>query len=247
MKTVVPDYYKEFKCIADKCNHTCCQGWEVEIDDESLARFEKIPEINEKIERDEDNHFRLNEGDVCPFLQDNGLCEMIIKYGEDMICQTCRDHPRFRNYWSDRIEMGLGLVCEEAARLVLGKSQPMKLVEFCSDCNMPTGDGDVSSDELPEDEAWLLTFRDKLLEEVKETGPIGRLREYLYYRHIADALYDDRLEERVRFVDEIVSKVESSWENTDGSFETLVEIVRKLSYDVEYDEDVKEQMLNQMD
>jgi len=93
MKTLVPDYYMEFKCIADRCRHTCCQGWEVEIDEESLSRFEKIPDIAAKIEIGEDNHFRLLENEVCPFLRADGLCEMIVKYGEQMLGQTCTDPP----------------------------------------------------------------------------------------------------------------------------------------------------------
>ena len=28
---VFPDYYKKFKCIASKCEHNCCIGWEIDI------------------------------------------------------------------------------------------------------------------------------------------------------------------------------------------------------------------------
>ena len=27
----VPSYYKTFQCIADKCEHSCCIGWEIEL------------------------------------------------------------------------------------------------------------------------------------------------------------------------------------------------------------------------
>lgn len=259
MKIIVPDYYFEFKCIADKCKHTCCKGWEVEIDSDSLTRFEQVPEIKMHIEKGEDNHFRLLEGDVCPFLLENGLCDMILRYGEEFLCQTCTDHPRFRNYWSDRIEMGLGLVCEEAARLILGRKHPMTLVEIDADMDaagnnmekpgMDEPDSEctvglnTTSDDLPEDEEWLMDYRDDLLKNNEADGPLGRLREYLIYRHIADALYDDRLEERLRFVDIMVAKVRNAWAAGDGSFESLIEIVRQLSYDIEYDEDEKEKYL----
>lgn len=66
MKTIVPDYCLEFKYIANRCKHTCCQGWEVEIDEESLSRFLKIPEIMKRIEIGEDIHFKLSEDEVCP-------------------------------------------------------------------------------------------------------------------------------------------------------------------------------------
>lgn len=34
-----PDYYKKFRCIADKCPDTCCSDWQIVIDDESLENI----------------------------------------------------------------------------------------------------------------------------------------------------------------------------------------------------------------
>ena len=31
MKLYAPKYYNEFKCIADKCTHSCCVGWEIDM------------------------------------------------------------------------------------------------------------------------------------------------------------------------------------------------------------------------
>lgn len=237
MKIYVPDYYKDFNCIADKCKHTCCKGWEIEIDDDSMSRYSQYPYIMEKIEYDDDNHFKLMDGEVCPFLLEKGLCDLIIKYGEEILCQTCRDHPRFRNFWSTRIEMGLGLVCEEAARLILDRKDPMKLelLEI----------NDENDTEASDDEIWLRDFRDSMLEKITGEGPLFRLREYLIYRHIADALYDDRLEQRIKFIDTIMEIIESKWKETDMSMESLVEIVTKVSYDLEYDEEEKEKYLTE--
>lgn len=236
MKVIVPDYYKDFKCIANKCKHTCCKGWEVEIDEEGLQRFRDYPDIMEKVEFGEDVHFKLTDDEVCPFLLKNGLCDMVVKYGEDIICQTCRDHPRYRNYWNDRIEMGLGLVCEEAARLILFRETSMKL-EVLSD--------DTNAEDLPEDEKWLIDLRDDMLDKVEGSGPLARLREYLIYRHIANALYDDRLEERIAFIDKVVKDIEKKWNKSGNDRESLIAIVRMFSYDVEYDEEVLDKYLEQ--
>ena len=35
MKEYIPDYYKDFQCIADKCKDSCCIGWEIMIDSKS--------------------------------------------------------------------------------------------------------------------------------------------------------------------------------------------------------------------
>lgn len=133
MLSVKPDFYDNFKCIADKCRHSCCVAWEIDIDDESLSRFMAVEgEFGEymrrNIELEPSPHFVLADEERCPFLQDNGLCKMILTLGEDSICHICREHPRFYNELPGRIETGLGLCCEEAARLLLEGREHLSLV-----------------------------------------------------------------------------------------------------------------------
>ena len=33
-----PDFYRDFHCIADRCSDSCCIGWEIDIDPDTLAR-----------------------------------------------------------------------------------------------------------------------------------------------------------------------------------------------------------------
>ncbi|MEE1285167.1 MAG: hypothetical protein UHK54_09915, partial [Acutalibacteraceae bacterium] len=47
--------------------------------------------------------------------------------GEESLCDMCADHPRVRNFFSDRTEIGLGLCCEAAAKLILGFDRPFRL------------------------------------------------------------------------------------------------------------------------
>ena len=42
MKIFAPDYYNKFKCIANRCKHSCCIGWEIDIDDETFEYYEDI-------------------------------------------------------------------------------------------------------------------------------------------------------------------------------------------------------------
>ena len=39
---VRPDFYDGFQCIASRCHHSCCVGWEIDIDPEALARWREI-------------------------------------------------------------------------------------------------------------------------------------------------------------------------------------------------------------
>lgn len=133
MKTVFPDYYSQFKCIADRCRHTCCVGWEIDVDDAALAAYQKVPgdlgqKLHQNIILDACPHFKLTAEERCPFLNEQNLCELILELGEDSLCQICSDHPRFYNFFSDRTEQGLGLCCEAAAELILSQPQPTQLL-----------------------------------------------------------------------------------------------------------------------
>ena len=123
MKETFPNYYNKFKCIADKCKHSCCIGWEIDIDEDTMELYTSLQgEFAEKIRSNiegEVPHFILKEGDRCPFLNKTGLCDIILNLGEDAICDICHLHPRFSNFYEDFTETGLGLCCEEAARIIL--------------------------------------------------------------------------------------------------------------------------------
>lgn len=150
MKYIRPDYYDQFRCIAGACRHTCCRDWDIDIDEDKAEYYRGIDgdigrRLREAIYEDDDGaHFRCREDGRCPFLNDGGLCDMIIELGEDSMCQICRDHPRFYNELGDRLEVGLGLSCEAAARLILTREQPMTLIDDHED-DLP-GDESVDRD-----------------------------------------------------------------------------------------------------
>ena len=45
-----PNYYDKFKCVADKCIDTCCAGWQILIDDESMEKYNKEHTGDERID-----------------------------------------------------------------------------------------------------------------------------------------------------------------------------------------------------
>ena len=133
MLTVYPDYYPAFRCIAGACRHSCCIGWEIDIDEESLARYQAMHDplgerLRNHISADDPPHFVLGGGERCPFLNERNLCDLILEGGEGLLCQICDDHPRFRNFLPGYTEIGLGLCCEGAAQLILSQQEPVQLL-----------------------------------------------------------------------------------------------------------------------
>lgn len=132
MKVRVPDYFKEFKCIASECEDTCCAGWEIVIDDETYKKYKRVDgefgkRLRDKIvRRDGENIFAL-KGKDCEFLNESKRCDIYTELGADSLCYTCRQYPRFTEEFGSLREIGISLSCSEAARIIL---RDCKKVEF---------------------------------------------------------------------------------------------------------------------
>ena len=178
MKLIAPDYYARFACIAGACRHSCCIGWEIGIDPDTLDFYQQLDgDIGARLKQHIDLSpegacFRLQGAEErCPFLNADGLCDLILTLGEDALCQICRDHPRFRNFYSDRTEIGLGLCCEEAGRLILGQASPVMLQVL---------EDDGTAEEQDAGEQQLLVFRDQLISLMQDrTQPLEKRAEML--------------------------------------------------------------------
>lgn len=139
MDIYVTEDYPLFRCTAGACKHNCCIGWEIDIDKDSAACYRKTEgAFGEKLrqnieETNEIPHFKLSDNGRCPFLTKDNLCEIYIRMGEEALCGICTDHPRYRNFYSFGVEMGLGACCEEAARLILAWKKPPKFVLLSGD------------------------------------------------------------------------------------------------------------------
>lgn len=137
-----PKYYENFSCIADRCEDTCCAGWEIDIDDKSYEYYMGIPgEFGEQIRKqikeyqceDEDVYethgFILKEEKRCPFLNERNLCEIILTLGEEAICDVCTNTPRnFLEYGNAR-EISISPSCAEAGRLIFGSNEKVTFIE----------------------------------------------------------------------------------------------------------------------
>ncbi|MBR2614885.1 MAG: flagellin lysine-N-methylase [Clostridia bacterium] len=132
MEEYVLSYYPKFSCIKGECKHTCCAGWEINIDPDTLDFYENFsgPYKEKLIKgiRRRKSQFKLRKG-RCAFLKEDGLCDLIINMGEDRLCQVCRDHPRFRSFFSNRMEVGIGFTCEEATRIILSSTDKISLIK----------------------------------------------------------------------------------------------------------------------
>ncbi len=164
---LVPDHYKKFRCIADKCRDSCCIGWEIDVDCHTLKKYrdagdEKI--LAHIVTDAEIPYIRLLADEKCPFLDERGLCRIISKYGDDYIPEICKRHPRYYNKILDFTECGLGLSCPTAAELILSVDKKPKNERIpTSDTNEQENEREIPTSEK-EMIKTLYDLRDRLFE-----------------------------------------------------------------------------------
>ncbi len=129
-----PSYYKDFRCIADKCRDSCCIGWEIDIDKGTADRYASVSgTFGERLKKNicfgEISSFILDEHERCPFLNTQGLCDIYTNLGEDALSQICTDHPRYYEWFGSVKEGGVGMCCEAAAMLILTADDPCTITE----------------------------------------------------------------------------------------------------------------------
>ncbi len=129
-----PDYFDSFKCVADKCPDTCCAGWQIVIDDESMEKYKKIKgdyvwKVMAGVDW-ESGCFRQDNAKRCAFLNDKNLCDLYTNAGQESLCKTCREYPRHTEEFDGVREITLSASCPIVARMLMER---MDKVEFISE------------------------------------------------------------------------------------------------------------------
>lgn len=139
---LMPQYVRQFSCIGSECEDTCCQGWRVNIDEETYKKYQRVrdlelkPLLKQGIGRVRSNANAQNYGKIkmnskgkCPFLSENKLCSIQLKLGADYLPDTCKFYPRVFNRVNGILEKSATMSCPEAARLALLNPNPMEFDE----------------------------------------------------------------------------------------------------------------------
>lgn len=118
IKTLKISNYNKFQCIADKCKYTCCDGWDIGIDNDTYDKWkeDKAYKILKNIKTIECGNkksycVRKETEERCPFLDSKGLCDIVKTYGEEYLSSTCKRFPRIENNFFDRKELTLSCAC----------------------------------------------------------------------------------------------------------------------------------------
>lgn len=124
MELIKPSYYDSFHCIASNCPDSCCQLWDISVDPDTAAFYQKLPgslgdTLRDSLYEEDGELLIAMKNGRCPMLKENGLCALQCEHGEDALCHTCREFPRLHHDYGTFLELELELSCPEAARIVL--------------------------------------------------------------------------------------------------------------------------------
>ncbi len=134
-----PQYMKKFRCTCAECEDTCCIGWRIEVDNETLAKHDAL--TDKSLVKNFRDHIQkqgavesewaplqmvLDKRGRCSYLNDDFLCQIHGSLGEDFLPQICANFPRTINRLKNDIERSASVSCPEIARLALLGTEPME-------------------------------------------------------------------------------------------------------------------------
>lgn len=124
--------HNDFKCLMGSCPSSCCEMWQIAVDENSLNYYNSLNTpygefIRENLcEEDGDVCFKV-KGNRCAFLTDEGLCQMHSKIGAEHMAETCRKYPEFTVETQDYILKGQCVSCPYIAEKLLKNTDFTKL------------------------------------------------------------------------------------------------------------------------
>lgn len=132
-----PSFYDEFHCIGGDCTFTCCMDWTIPLDREETARHLTADgEYNARplvLNDDGTAKLRFREDGRCYFLNERGLCRLVLEHGEEFLNMTCHVFPRFEESYNNVCEKHLSNACPAVLDFFLGMRSPMAFIAQESD------------------------------------------------------------------------------------------------------------------
>jgi lysine-N-methylase len=108
----------------------------VDVDDESYKFYKTVKgDFGKRLksvmvpEKDGGCTFTLTEDKRCPFLNSKNLCDLYVALGEEHLCETCDEFPRFINEYGSTREIGLAPSCITAGQLIFSGREKMHFEE----------------------------------------------------------------------------------------------------------------------
>lgn len=133
MVKIQPDYYENFNCLMGDCPSSCCEMWQIVIDEKSLDYYKNLDtELGKHIQGeieccDGEYCFKVHNG-RCAFLNEKNLCDIHCNIGQEHMANTCRKFPDFTVENKDCLITGQSMSCPYVAGEIVTHSGKVKFL-----------------------------------------------------------------------------------------------------------------------
>ncbi|MET0342426.1 MAG: flagellin lysine-N-methylase [Polyangiales bacterium] len=137
-------YMSRFRCIGPACEASCCGWWTITVDrahynqtkhamretPEERREFDaKVKRVKGPTKSDARYALMVLNNRECGFLNEERLCSLQVRYGEEVLSDTCSQYPRSLSSSGSRLELTGTTSCPEVARQLLLHADALELDE----------------------------------------------------------------------------------------------------------------------
>ncbi|MFV2057030.1 MAG: flagellin lysine-N-methylase [Thiohalomonadales bacterium] len=142
----------EFQCLAGDCPNNCCHDWDIEVDETTLKKWNKLTEVQnsalqESVEAPANDNNRKailkkRSNGNCVHLAENAECQIHRDHGHEFLSVACREYPRFSLAKDDREVVSARLSCPQVINLLLQESNTTMFEFVHSELSEPSEPAD---------------------------------------------------------------------------------------------------------
>lgn len=208
-------FLNQFKCAQGDCPQTCCKGWRILIDANTMEQIEKEPEDKRRELKRHIAGVRKGQPQIrknfgrCPYHTKEQLCGLQLKKRTDLMPRVCREYPRRTVSFSSFAEITMELACPVVAQLFLEEKemfsmQPIYGQEY--EVLWKIGNED------PAFLAWLQQLREVLVKEAQQVAIFDAF--FLQRQYVCvDAIHEMLMRNKLNDAKQILEKYEQDvWE-----------------------------------
>jgi lysine-N-methylase len=122
---------KSFSCLGADCPDTCCQGWGMQVTEQTVTQYQQhAPELLDSVVVEASGFVMRRDAatDVCVKFE-GGWCAIQRDYGDTFLGDACHFFPRITRSLGPLLITTATLSCPETARLMLYTEDGLSLSE----------------------------------------------------------------------------------------------------------------------
>lgn len=208
-------FLNQFKCAQGDCPQTCCKGWQILIDANTMEQIEKEPEDKRRELKRHIAGMRKGQPQIrknfgrCPYHTKEQLCGLQLRKRTDLMPRVCREYPRRTVSFGSFTEITMELACPVVAQLFLEEKEMLSM--------QPLGEQEheVLWKIGNEDEAfleWLQQLREVLVKEAQQVSSFDAA--FLQHQYVCvDALHEMLMRNKLNDAKQILENyTQEVWE-----------------------------------